>query len=465
MHFGFSIKKMLLPIAVIAVGILFCSCIEDKKDLGGQTIPDDYTLRVGTTKIYLPLESRIVDSIQAISTTGYIGAIRTPELGLATFSFGVNYCPSSLKFRFGKDQIITDCHIELVKSGTSTADKSQESILQNFHIYRMTRSIDTVDIYNAGLKPSDYIHEPIEVGGLVYSGQDTLRAFLNQDFARALLNASQYALDSTNHFIDEFKGLLFTCDTPIGNGGRLNAFTVTKAYIQLTINYQPTWKEGLERKDTTFQFLFGVNNVQNFSTYESEALASSLPSTYIPVEGIGGIKPYLNPLKFKDSIDRFLSLNGIDKDRFIVARARYYLPYTAPEVLTDLNYYYPAYIYPCYKYVRDEQYHYYYPLEDIYTEDNNHGLMNRSFGYYYGDISSWVQHLALKSKDEVKVNSLDALWFSPITATANSSYTSSSSSTTYSMSTSDYINGRINGQLHANPPYVEIVYTILPKRD
>lgn len=462
MHFRFSIK-MLLPIASVAIGMLFISCIKDNKDLGGQVIPDDYTLGIGTARIYLPLESRVVDSIQAISTTGYLGAIRTPELGLATFYFGVNYCPSTLKFRFGTEQIIKDCRIELVKTGMSTADKSQEALLQNFHIYRMTRSIDTVNIYNTGLKPTDYIPQPIEVGGLLYAGQDTLRAFLNEDFARSLLNASQWALDSTNHFIDEFKGLLFTCDSPEGNGGRLNAFTVTKAYIQLTINYQPTWKEGLPRKDTTFQFLFGVNNVQNFSSYESEALQTSAPTAYIPVEGIGGIKPFLNPLKLKDSLTKFLSLRGIDEDRFIIARARFYLPFTPPADLTDLNQYYPAYLFPCYKYVRDEDYHKYYPLEDVYTEDNNHGLMNRSLGCYYGDISSWVQHLVLKNREDIKVNSTDALWFSPLTSTTSSSYSSSSQSTVYDISTSDYVNGRINGQLHANPPYVEIVYTILPK--
>lgn len=457
---------MLLPIAVVAIGMLFTGCIKDSKDLGGQTIPDDYTLRVGTLRINLPLQSKIVDSIQGISTTtGMLGAIRTPELGLATFYFGVNYCPSTLRFRFGEDQIVKSCYLTFVKAGSSVADKSQERIPQTFHIFRMTRAIDTVNIYNTGLKETDFIPEPIEDGGLIYAGQDTLRAFLKESFAYDLLNASQWALDSTNHFLEEFKGLLFTCDDPIGYGGRLNQFTVTKAYIQLTINYRPTWKPGLERKDTTFQFLFGADDIQNFSTYESKALETAALTETIPVEGIGGIKPFLNPLRLKDSIERFLSINGIEKERFIIGRARYYLPYTMPTNMNDLNYYYPAYLYPCYKYVRStDGVHRYYTLEDVYTEDNNHGLMNRSFGYYYGDISSWVQHIALKERSEIKYNTFDALWFCPLTATQSStSYYSNSTSTSYSPSVTDYVKGTINGALSTNPPYLEIVYTILPK--
>lgn len=457
--------KVVVPIAVVAIGMLFTSCIKDEKALGGDVIPDDYNLKIGTLRINLPLQTRIVDSVQAKSTEGYVGAIRTPEMGLAEFAFGVNYCPTSLKFNFGKDQIVKTCYIALIKSTSSVADKSQEHLLQNFHIYRMKRAIDTVQIYNVWPKESDYINEPIEEGGLVYAGGDTLRAFLKESFARELLNASQWALDSSYHFIDEFKALLFTCNPPVGNGGRLNAFTVSNAHIVLTINYQPTWAPNLSRRDTTFQFVFGVDEIQNFSRYESKSQQSNEFKEYIGVEGIGGLKPYLDPVKLKDSIDRFLSLYGVEKERFIVARARYYLPYTNPPVLEDINYYYPAYLYPCYKYVStsDSQIHEYFPVEDVYTEDNNRGLMNRSLGYYYGDISSWVQKLALKEKSEVTSNGKDALWFSPLTATTSSSYYSSSSSTTYSISVDTYVNGRINGPKHANPPYLEIIYTILPK--
>lgn len=458
-----NIIKNSLPIALIAIGLLFTQCVKDERNLGEQTIPDDYKLKIGSTKIYLPLQTKVFQDFQGISsTTGYVGAIRSEQNGLATFSFGVNYCPNSLKFNFGQSPIVKKCFITFVKGNTSVADKSQENILQNFHIYRMKRQIDTFHIYNSGLTDEDYYPTSIEDGGLFYTGGDTLRVFLKDSFAENLLNASQWALDSTNHFLQEFGGLLFTCDPPIGNGGRLNGFTVSNANIQLQVNFQPTWKSGLERKDTTFLFVLGVNDIQNFSSYESEGQQSEDFTEYVNVEGIAGIKPYVNPLNLKDSIDKFLTANSIDKNKFIVARARYYLPITNPTDPTDINNYYPGYLYPCYKYVRDDLYHKYLPLADVDEEENNHGLLNRSLGYYYGDMSSWLQRFILKDKSEIEPNGEYALWFAPLSAITSSSYYSSSSITTYSANSDSYVLGKINGPRHANPPYIEIIYTILP---
>ena len=172
MQFSKAIK-LIVPIAVVAIGMLFTSCIKDEKALGGDVIPDDYNLKIGTLRINLPLQSKIIDSVQAKSTEGLVGAVRTPEMGLAEFAFGVNYCPTSLKFNYGKDQIVKSCYIAFVKSSSSFADKSNEHLLQEFHVYRMKRQIDTLQIYNVWPKDSDYIHEPIEEGGLVYAGGDT----------------------------------------------------------------------------------------------------------------------------------------------------------------------------------------------------------------------------------------------------------------------------------------------------
>lgn len=465
MHLKSTIKRSLLLLSAIVV--VATSCVKDYKRLGGDIIPDDYSLNIGKAIIKLPLQAKVIDSLQALDGTyGYLGAIRTPEFGLAKFSFATGYAPNTTSFNFGKDAVVKDIQLVLLKNSYSVANNNELYIPQNIHVYRMTRVVDSLHKYQNDFKPEDYIDSQLEDGACIYTGGDTLRIFLKKSFGEQLLKASKNALDSTERFLEEFKGLLFTCDEPSDGveGGRLNSFSTSTGYISLRINFQPTWGNSLPRKDSIFLFNLGREYTQNISTYQSIEKEDEEPSQYVNIEGIAGLKPYVSGVALKDSIDKLINQLGIERERFIIARARYYLPFEVPTIAENINNFYPTYLYPNYKFRVDSKNHYYTPVEDIYSPNNNCGMFNRSLGYYYGDISSWMQNLALKDRSEVASNPSYNMWFASLTPTTSSSYFSSSSTTTtYSINLDRYNVGRINGNLHENYPYLELIYTILPK--
>lgn len=445
---------------LLAAALVVTSCITVDKTTGGGNIPEDYNLQVFSQKFRLPLRAKMADSLQALSSTsGYLGAIRTPEFGLAEFSCATNFCPYVSKSQYGKDQQIKSFYIQFLKKSDFIAEPSQEGVPQNFHVYRMTRTIDKNNMYNNTFKPSDYIPFPIDSGGVIYTGGDTLTIRLKHSFAKELLNASRLALDSLKHFIDEFKGLLFTSDSPEGYGGRVNEFEVSDGSMYLSINFQPTWAENLKRKDTTLMYVFGVDYVQNFSTYESKALETSLPQEFINVEGCGGLKAYIDAATLKDTLDNWAAKKGIEAKKVIIGKATYCLPYEKPEVIDNIGNYYPQYLYPASRVV-DTSGVYYNILNDVYTTGNSTGVINRSLDYYSGDISGSIQSFFRREKADIQADKSANMWFMSVLSQTNTTSYYGYGSTTYSTDLGNYSVGRINGSLNSRYPYLEIVYTI-----
>ncbi|MBQ6311306.1 MAG: DUF4270 family protein [Bacteroidales bacterium] len=450
----------------ISLALTATSCIDVDKTLGVNNIPDDYALNLQTATLRLPLQTKMLDSMQSLSTSSaLLGAFRTPEFGLTTHYFATNFYHYSTKsVDYGTDRRIKNIYMTLLKSSSSIMDGSQEGLPQTFHVYQMNRVIDTTYKYNCDLRESDYNHTPIDTNGVIYTGGDTLRIWLKNSFGQKLLGATQRELDSSSAFMERFKALLFTCDSPDEGtvGGRLNEFYTSSAYIYLTFNFQPTWQSA--RKDTTIMLVVGENTyTQNFSTYESKPLENPEPQEYITVEGLGGLKAYTDPLQLKDTLDRWISKNGYDPKKLVICKATFKLPFvTDNSTVENLNKYYPYSLYPNYK-DKDTSNHYFYaPLEDIYSLSNYAGEVNRSLSCYMGDISSQIQKLCNKDRSEIASNwKKYAMWFSAVAETTTSNYYSSSSTTTFSIDRSTYSVGKLNGPLHADYPRVEIVFALL----
>lgn len=456
-----NFRRIVAMPAIIGAAIFVSSCIDVDKRVGSENIPDDYTLKVASVQFDLPLRAKIADSLQALSSSeGYIGAIRTPELGLATFSCATNFCPYLTKADYGKDQIIKEFYIQFNKNSNFIAADSQEGVPQNIHVYRMTRLVDEDNRYNNTLTDADYIHTPVDSAGVIYTGGDTLTMRLKYSFARELLNATKLQRDSLKRFKEAFKGLLFACDPPEAEGGRVNEFDVVNGSMNLVINFQPTWAENLERKDTTLMYALGVQYVQNFSTYESKKLENAAPQEYLAVEGCGGLKAYLDPVALKDRIDAWTVQQGIDPQRVIVGKATYYLPYDLPQTISDLGSFYPQYLYPTYR-SRDTSGVYYTPLTDVYSTNNNAGAINRSLNCYFGDMSAKIQKFFKADRATVAGDDSFQMWFMPVVSETSTSYYGYGGTTTFSSDLGGYCVGRINGPLHKNKPYLRIVYTIL----
>ena len=456
----------------ISLAFAASSCIDVDNTLGANNIPDEYALKLQTVTLRLPLQTKMADSMQSLNTsTAVLGSFRTEEFGLTSHSFATNFYHYSTKsVNLGTGRKIKHVYLTMQKSSSLILDASQEGLPQNIHVYHMNRVVDTTYKYNCDLKDSDYDHTPIDTGGVIYTGGDTLRLYLKNSFGQKILNASQKELDSADVFMEKFKALLFTCDSPEEGttGGRLNLFSTTGAYIYVTFNFQPTWDSGLARKDTTILLPLGENTyTQNFSTYSSKPQEKAEPQEYINVEGIGGLKAYTDPLKLKDVLDEWIGTNGYDPKKIVICKATYKLPFVTDESnVAFINRCFPASLYPHCKEKDTSNYYYYSPLEDVYSDGNSAGGINRSLSYFAGDISSNIKKMCNKDKSEIAANwKKYAMWYSSISENTTSNYYSTSTTTTYSMDRSTYSVAKLNGPLHANYPTLNIVFALMNDED
>ncbi len=453
---------------MISLAFAASSCIDVDNTLGVNNIPDEYALKLQTVTLGLPLQTKMLDSMQSLNTSNAVlGAFRTEEFGLTTHSFATNYYfYSTKKVDLGSDRRIKHAYLTFTRSSNLILDPSQQGLPQNIHVYQMNKVVDTTYKYNCDLKDSDYNHIPIDTNGVVYTGGDTLRLYLKNSYAKKILTATQRELDSSAAFMDRFKAILFTCDAPEEGtiGGRLNVFRTSDAYIYLTFNFQPTWKSGLPRKDTTIVLPLGSNTyTQNFSTYSSKPLEKVEPQEYLTVEGLGGLKAYTDPLALKDMLDHWMSSNGYDPKKILICKALYKLPFvTDNSTVNNINRCFPASLYPNNK-EKDTSNHFYYaPLEDVYASGNAVGAANRSLSYYSGDISSQIQQMCNKDRSEIAANwKRYAMWFSTVASSTTSNYYTSASTTNYTLDRTAYSVARINGPLHANHPTLEIVFALM----
>ena len=452
----------------ISLALAATSCITVDNTLGVNNIPDEYALKLQTVTLRLPLQTRMMDSMQSLNTsTAVLGAFRTEEFGLSSHSFATNFFHYAIKsVNLGTDRKIKHIYLTMQKSSSLILDASQDGLPQNIHVYHMNRVVDTTYKYNCDLKDSDYDHTPIDTGGVIYTGGDTLRLYLKNSFGQKIINATQRELDSSTVFMEKFKALLFTCDPPEEGttGGRLNVFSTSGAYVYVTFNFQPTWESGLARKDTTIVLPLGENTyTQNFSTYSSKPLENPDPQEYITVEGLGGLKAYTDPLKLKENLDEWMSKNGYDSKKVVICKATYKLPFvTDKSNVTFINRCFPASLFPNCREKDTSSYYYYSPLEDVYSIGNQTGSVNRSLSCYTGDISSHIQKMCNKEMSEIASNwKKYAMWFSTVEENTTSNYYSSSTATSYSLDRTSYSIAKLNGPLHDNYPTIEIVFALL----
>ena len=450
----------------ISLAFAASSCINVDNTLGVNNIPDDFALQLQTATLRLPLQTKMLDSMQSLSSgTAILGAFRTPEFGLTTHSFATNFYHYSTKsVNLGTDRRIKQVYLTINLSSTKIMEPGQDGLPQNIHVYQMNRVVDTTYKYNCQLKDSEYDHTPIDTNGVIYTGGDTLRIWLKNTWGQKILSATQRELDSSSAFMDRFKALLFTCDPPQegSTGGRLNVFTTNSAFVYVVFSFQPTWQAA--RKDTIIMLPLGEDTyTQNFSTYSSKPMENPDAQEYLLVEGLGGLKAYTDPLKLKDTLDKWMAKNGYDPKKTVICKATYNLPFITDKSNVDfINSYFPASLYPFYKEKDTSGYYYYTPLEDIYSNGNNTGKANRSLSCYSGDISSQVQKLCSKERSEIASNwKKYAMWYCNVTENTTTSYYSTTSTTTYSLERTSYSVGKINGPLHANYPTLELVFAIL----
>ena len=463
---GFKIS-FLFTLLVLAAQ----SCITTDKTVGEKYVPEDQYLKIALDSFALPLKIKSADSVQTASTAYMaIGSIRTEEFGLAKFGSAANICPSSTALDFGEDPQIVSIYMLAPLAEVSSYstmertsiyfDQSQSNIVQNFHVYRLNRYIDSSMLFHNSIKESDYSPVPLNMNEVVYAGGDSIKIYLDNSLGAELLTATDEELDTISRFVKRFGGLYITSDEPIGSdiGGRLNLFSRSATVIYMKYNFKPTWDENLERKDTLVSFVFGDSYCINTISLSSKGKESNNTSLKeLPVEGSAGVNPYIDAQELKSIIDNWIAEMGYDPSKIVVGKATLTFPFEFPEDFSEIDNKYPPYLFPVQRRnINDTTFiKYYYPFSDNSSTDNPLGEINRSTGNYICDFTSTVQQLI--ANDASEIDDTYNIWLYPIVQETDATYGTKS----IVIDQVSYFNGKINGPGAERYPMMTILYTVL----
>ncbi len=492
------------------IGPLFFSCISVDKSVGSEYVPESQLLKVKIAKFRVPVELRMADSIQGSSTTyATVGAFNTEKFGVAKFGTAGNVCPNSTSWDTGKDAKIISTSMTMTlaeanasfssSSGSSSympssyynpyysyyysyysyyyptfsttnettssitrtsiiLEPSQEGITQNFHVYRLKEPLDSTMEYTNSLTERDFIQTDLCKSAAVYFGGDSISFYLSNEYGQELLSSTQEERDSLELFTKNHGGLYITCDSPAGiNTGRLNLFSLGGITVNVKYNFQPTWGENLERKDTTATFAFGYGGCLNTSNMGSQNLATAQQLEKLPVEGNAGINPYVNMRSLKDSIDIWAAKNNIDPSKILISKATIVFPFEFPTDLEMVEYRYPSYLFPAQRKSASDATSslYYYPYEDYNLSGSTMGAMNRSLNQYSCEVSSTMQKVINMKKEEL--GSKYDFWLYPLMYETDEYY----GNTYYYIDNYSYFMGEINGPKAERYPELEIIYAVM----
>ncbi len=466
MQFKDTLRVLIL--SAVSSLIVF-SCITVDKSIGIDNVPLDQELNLSTKTFALPVGMRSLDSIQGVSDEYMvIGSFMTQEYGEANFGCAGNIAPQYTGYNFGRDAKITSVYLAMPlaestgdKNSSLTLDPSQEGIPQNINVYRLKTTLDTTTIFCNSIKEEDYDPTPVNKTSITYFGGDTLRVYLNNSFGEEILASTEEELDSLGLFSQRHKGLYITCDSPVStvNGGRLNLFEYGTAYIYVKFNFQPTWEEGLSRKDTTIRLVFGYNYALNTSSYSSKGMETYLADKSLYIEGMGGIAPFIEAKALKEMLDSWCTSQGYDPSKVVVAKATLSFPFEEPGN-PDMYSNYPSYLFPTRRLPISEtsSTKYYYLCTDYNSTGNTYGAMNRALMKYEADFPYTIQEII--NMDKAKVDSSYDIWIYPLTTTETQNYYGYTS-IAYLINNYTYYNAKINGPGADRYPELKLVYTVI----
>ncbi len=449
--------KHTIVFAVVAI-FMAVSCITVDKSLGEDFISSNQDLPVYSVELDVPVQVKSSSPLQGISAESSIfGAIRTEEFGLARFSTIADICPNMSNWDFGKDPVIKEVYFLAPIGNQNVAQDNQNGIPQSITLHRTYKRVDTTSVFNNSFTEADYDPEPLNVSENIYFGGDSLKIHLKKSFAEEILASTQEQRDSLNLFAEHYKGIMIRSSLPEDGtyGGRSNIMSYGSGAIYIRVDYQPTWEEGLSRKDTIFTLSWGYNYCLNISEYESDKLQTEKPGEILQYEGIAGLKPYISHSEMKALIDNWKAEMGYLDKYVLISKGTLIFPFEIPEDLDMTKY--PTNIYPCQKQY-DSTYNadIFNTLEDCYVEGYNIGNQDRSLCRYAMDIPSYVQDMV--RKDASEIDDSYNLWMMPILAQTSDEY---SGATTYSMDFANYYTGHLNGPAAERKPKLLLVYSVL----
>lgn len=421
-----------ISIVALAAGLLGgVSCIPMDYSLGSDYIATDQQFDIFTAEF--PLEDislQVPDSLSGYSQTRItVGAVRDDDFGLTRRGSAVTLVPIYDSLDFGKNAKFNYFHMVLVPDTISVLKDEDAFIHQGLNIYELSEPIG--DRYSIHSKLPHGTKRITQGVPLYNGGTDTVGVFFTKEFGEKFM---QITLDDTKDmesYTKKFPGIFIETDDPVGNGGRVNLFSLQLQYdvsdYHISGNYASlgfSAEYDGTVKDTSFLFYFSPDKFYdvdsliynassdlpqyclNVATHESGGLEGKV-SEKILIEGAGGLCPVLSATEIREKVRLEIAKRG-NPDEASINRATITLPFEFPENYLEMQFY-PQILSPTCRIVNDEGEVSFAGLTDSSNSSENQGDVNRSLMVYSPDITYHTQTL-LKLKDTDKIHNYD-VWF------------------------------------------------------
>ncbi|MFA6334641.1 MAG: DUF4270 family protein [Bacteroidales bacterium] len=440
--------------ALLLFSLITVSCTKTDKSLGGDLVPDDYILNVKTAEIDVPVQMKMTDSLQSIFS-GYllVGAYKDPDLGTTLSGSAFQIIPTINDNDYGENPVPSYIRLSMAVDQALVLNASEKNVPQNIYVYTLKKDLDSTTAYNNSITLDDVDPTPINTGGTVYFGGDSIVMNLSLDFAKKLLTASEEERDSADLFTKKFKGLFLATEPLPGalNGGRFNIIDPAGVYMELKYRHVDT-ENDIDKDSVLWYYVSTSRPYVNFFSHSSGKLESTNPQDKIYIEGLAGVKPFIDFAEVKRRLSNWATANNFDISRVIIAKAELRLPYEFPNDYLTVEQF-PSQVFLATKELSDTyDLPLYQPVTDIYVQST--GFNNRSFFYYSLNISSYLQKVL---KGTFTGSSLNA-WITPIAQQTNS-YTGD---VTYYVDNMFYSKAKLNGNNDIRKPQIVITYAVMP---
>lgn len=445
-----------LPLLAITLSVfLTASCIDIDKTAGDGFVPSDQLLGISVKEFDLPVQMKQSDSLQSMYTGAVIvGAYKDELFGLTSAGGAFRIIPQKDSNDFGNAPAANYFRMNIQFADNIVLNESESSIPQNIFIYKLREDLDTLKFYTNSLDASAYDPAPLNPGGTVYFGGDTLSIDLSLEYANHLLTANAEERDSLELFFKKFKGLYISTEPLPGSqtGGRFNIIQPEDIYMTLSYHHVD---DSVDKQDSLLLYYVspGEPNINIFK-HSSSGLATAQATEKLYVEGIAGIKPYIDMAQVRSNLAQWATANNFPLERVVVARAELIFPYEFPSNYVTMGQY-PAQLFLATRTTGDSYDGLYYELlpEIAYTDRN--GTNNRSQFSYNLNITSYLQKV-LGNKFTNR-RDLEA-YVMPVMSTSNSQ----TGEVSYFVDNSVYYKGVLNGMNSLRRPKLRIAYTVIP---
>ncbi len=231
------------------------------------------------------------------------------------------------------------------------------------------------------MKQDHYDSTPI--GEVSYTGGDTIVVRLTLAFAQELADATAEQMSTDSLFLKAFKGIYLAVDTANAQaetGGRVSYFNFSDAILSMYYRNTPD-----DVADSARYYYYYIDDYSpNFNVYKHSSAHLANSSSDVYLEGLAGVKPYIDFNNVKNSIQHLADSLEVDIAKIAINKAELLVQLAYPG--NDMNTY-PAMTTMAYK--QDSVYTFVVDTYQTYFDGN----LNRSLQQYAYNLTYYTQGL------------------------------------------------------------------------